>query len=141
MRLTGRMDMGLPFLYVHGGLRRAARDRREAAGEGGELVDEALEERPHGVVRHVALRVDEIGLERNIGFAAHDMQPRAAAEHRAQMLLGDGRRYGAARGADNGGRLAGPGGLAPRPRTPVDGVLQHGGDRSAMLGGDEQQGV
>ena len=63
------------------------------------------------------------------------------AEHRAQMLLGDGRRDGAAGGADDGGGLARPGGLAPRPRAPVDGVLEHGRNRAVVLGGDEQQGV
>ena len=77
------------------GIYARRRLRREPAGEGGELVDEVLEERAHAVVGHVALRVDEVGLELNIGFAAHDMQP-LIAEHRAQMLLGDGRGDGAA---------------------------------------------
>ncbi len=34
--------------------------------------------------------VDQIGLELNIGFAAHNVQAQIA-EHGAQMLLGDGR--------------------------------------------------
>ena len=78
------------------------------------------------------------GLNCDIGLAAHQ-QNALRAEDLAQVLLRQRRADRARRGAGDGRELAGPGVLAPRPRAPVDGVLQHRRDRAAVLGRDEQQ--
>ena len=119
----------------------ALRVRREAAGEAGELADEVLQEILL-IVGDRALRVDEVGFERNIGFAAGDMKTEVA-EHGAQMLPWA---TAATAPPDVPMMAAGLPGQekvrpAPGPRAPVDGgVLQHGGNRAVVLG-DEQQGV
>ena len=63
--------------------------RREPADEACELVDIGLEELADAVIRNIALAVDQLGFELNIGFPAHDVHPYAAAEHGAQVVLDD----------------------------------------------------
>jgi len=43
--------------------------------------------------------------------------------------------------SDDGGEFAGPGVLAPRTRAPIEGVLEHGWDRAAVLGRHEHDAV
>ena len=72
-----------------------------------EAVDEALQEFLRALVADIAVIVDQVRLERDVGFAAE--QSHAEAEHdRAQMLLHQRAADGARRGAGDEARLAGP---------------------------------
>ena len=124
--------------WIHARARRHR--RREARDQRGELVDEGLQESPRALVGDGAVVVDQAGLEGDIGLAAHQENAQVA-EHLAQMLLRERGADRARRGAGDGGELAGPGVLAPRPRAPVDGVLEHGRDRAVVLGRHEQHAV
>ena len=106
----------------------------------GEAVDEALQEFLRALVADIALIVEQVRLELDVGFAAE--QRHAEAEH-------DGAQIGLhQRGADRAGRsagdeagLAGPDAGAERPRAPVDGVFQRGRDRAVMFRRDDQHAV
>src|SRR5215204_6499181 len=98
----------------------------------GELIEEALQECPRALVGDGAVVGDQALLEGYIGLAAHQ-ENALRAEDLAKVLLRQRRADRARRGAGDGGELARPGVLAPRPRAPIEGVLEHGWDRAAVL--------
>jgi hypothetical protein len=107
----------------------------------GEAVDKALQELLRAFVGDIALIVDQTWLERDVDLAAEQKGAEAAAEHLAQMRLRQSRTERAGRRAGNGDRLAGPVVLAPRPRAPIDRILEHGRDRTIVLRRDDQDAI
>src|SRR5690606_8024448 len=159
MLFTGRMDMTVAFPWfpvvaarcprpahrvvaLRGSNGRPVADLllRQAIDQREEAVEEAAEKLAGRLVGELALLVQQLRLEQDVGFAA-GQRDALRAEDLAQMLLGQRRADGAAGGAGDGRDLAGPAVLAPRPRAPVDRILQDGGDRTAVLRRDEQDAV
>src|ERR1700678_3057798 len=86
--------------------------RSQSPDQEGQLIEVALQEFPRALVADIAVRVDQVRLKRDVGFAA--LEDRTQADHhRAQMLLGNGAADRARRGAGDEGRLAAPRVLAP----------------------------
>src|SRR6185312_3199834 len=94
------------------------RGRAKLGHQRGKLIEEGFQETPGALIGNDVIGVDKAGLELQIGFAAgqdNALRP----EDLPQMLLGQRRADRALRRAGDGHDLAGPGVLAPGPRTPV----------------------
>ena len=109
--------------------------------ESREAVDKALQEFLRAFVSDIAMTVEQTVFVRDVDFAAEQERAETAAEHLAQMRLRQCGAERAGRGAGDGNRLAGPVVLAPRPRAPIDGVLEHRRDRTVVFRGDDQDAV
>src|SRR5262249_41055115 len=105
-----------------------------------EAVDEILQKFLGAVVADSTLVVDQIRLEGDVGLAAKEDHAKAD-HHRTEMLLRQGAADRAGRGAGDESGLAGPGVLTPRPRAPVDGVLENRGNGAVMFRSDNQDAV
>src|ERR1043166_5828646 len=140
---TGRMDMTVSlsdgsrmYRKLRGGTRRHGKPYHQR----GELIEEAFQKAPRAVVGDIVVGVDQARLERYIVLAAHQ-QNALGAEDLAKVLLRERGADRARRRAGDGGELPGPVVLAPRPRAPIDGVLELRRDRTVVLGRHKQKPV
>src|SRR5690606_957574 len=128
--------LGLPVPDVAGGV-----GGEHALDEGGVLLHVVPQELGDRLVPARPVVVELLRVEGDVGLGCVELRGVEEAEDAAHARLHDRGADAAGGGPDDAGRLLRERVLPPRPRPPVDRVLQRAGDRAVVLRGDEEDAV
>src|SRR5688500_8650914 len=116
-------------------------DSEHSSQMGAELAHEVAQEGRRRVVSDLTIGCEDLRRVSDVGLRRGHLTGIAEAEHTAQALLTDRCADRPNGGANDGSGYVVEGVPTPRPRRPVDRILQRPGDGSVVLMSDEEDGV